>query len=399
MAPSASSPHRFASALSTDPDPLAAALQVCRLAKEQLRATPDLAVLFVSAQHAPQADALAMLVCEALGTENVIGCTAEGIVGVGREVEFEPAVSLWLASWPGVFTTQLRLNYERTRDGGAIQGWPAELEGEWPADAFLLLLAEPLTFQADLLLERLNEDRPGVPIHGGMASGGYNPGENRLFCGREALVEGAVGVFVHGDIKLRSIVSQGCRPIGKPFVVTKAERNVIHELGGKPALLQLKELFDTLPTREQVLVQRNLHVGRVVSEYQATFGQGDFLVRNVMGIDPNDGAIALGDYIRTGQTVQFHVRDQEAADAELKQMLNVVKKSGGPQPLAGLLFACNGRGSRMFSQSDHDAGLIAKLLGDIPLAGLFAAGEFGPVGHQNFLHGHTASIALFEPRS
>jgi small ligand-binding sensory domain FIST len=317
---------------------------------------------------------------------------------VGREVEFEPAISLWAASWPGVFTTRLHLNYERTREGGAIQGWPDELAGDWPADAFIILFGEPLSFHTDLLLERFNEDRPGVPILGGMASAGFNPGDNRLFCGREALAEGAVGAFIHGAVKLRSVVSQGCRPIGKPFVVTKAERNVIHELGGRPALIQLKELFDTLPAREQVQLQRNPHVGRVISEYQESFGQGDFLVRNVIGIDPSNGAIQLGDYIRAGQTVQFHIRDQEAADAELKQMLSTVKKSGQPQPLGGLLFACNGRGTRMFSQSDHDAALLAKFLGEIPLAGFFAAGELGPVGKQNFMHGHTASIALFEPK-
>lgn len=397
MRPS-SSPLRFAAALSTEPDPRAAAAQVCQNVRERLGATPDLAILFVSAKHTAAADALAPLVCDALGTENLIGCTAEGIIGNGREVEFEPAISLWAASWPGVFATRLQLTYERTREGGVISGLPAELDGDWPEDSFLLLLGEPLSFHTDLLLDRLNEDRPGVPILGGMASGGFNPGENRLFCGRETLVEGAVGVFIHGAVKLRSVVSQGCRPIGKPFVVTKAERNVIQELGGRPALIQLKELFDTLPSREQVQVQRNLHVGRVISEYRDTFGQGDFLVRNVIGIDPSNGAVAIGDYIRTGQTVQFHVRDQEAADGELKQMLTAVKKSGQPQPLGGLLFACNGRGTRMFSQSDHDAGLIAKLLGEIPLAGFFAAGELGPVGNQNFMHGHTASIALFEPK-
>jgi small ligand-binding sensory domain FIST len=392
------SPLRFASALSTEPDPRAAATQVCQVVRERLGAAPDLVVMFVSAKHTAAADTLAPLVCDALGTENLIGCTAEGIIGVGREVEFEPAISLWAASWPGVFATRLQLSYERTREGGVIQGWPDELAGDWPADAFAILLGEPLSFHTDLLLDRLNEDRPGFPILGGMASGGFNPGENRLFCGREALAEGAVGAFIHGAVKLRSVVSQGCRPIGKPFVVTKAERNVIHELGGRPALIQLKELFDTLPSREQVQVQRNLHVGRVISEYRESFGQGDFLVRNVIGIDPSNGAVAIGDYIRTGQTVQFHVRDQEAADAELKQMLSAVKKSGQPQPLAGLLFACNGRGTRMFSQSDHDAGLVAKLLGEIPLAGFFAAGELGPVGNQNFMHGHTASIALFEPK-
>jgi small ligand-binding sensory domain FIST len=257
------------------------------------------------------------------------------------------------------------------------------------------MLGEPFTFPAEQLLERMNEDRPGVPILGGMASAGHEPGENRLVRGRETFAEGAVAALVHGPIRMQAVVSQGCRPIGKPFVVTKAERNVIYELGGRPALLQLKELFDTLPTREQMLVQRHLHVGRVVSEYRERFEQGDFLVRNVIGIDPSAGAIAIGDYIRPGQTVQFHVRDQAAADGELKQMLADARKSSDEPAAAALLFSCNGRGTNMFSEPHHDAEVIYRARGDIPLAGFFAQGEFGPVGEQNFVHGFTASVALF----
>jgi small ligand-binding sensory domain FIST len=217
-----------------------------------------------------------------------------------------------------------------------------------------------------------------------------------LLLGRAVLAEGAVAALVSGPVRLRTVVSQGCRPIGRHYVVTKAERNVIYELGGKPALIQLKEIFDTLPAREQVLVQRALHLGRVVSEYQDRFEQGDFLVRNVVGLDPSSGAIAVGDYIRTGQTVQFHVRDQEAADAELKQLLATAAKRS-PGPAGALLFTCNGRGTRMFSQPNHDAECLAKSLGNVPVAGLFAQGEIGPIGRQNFLHGFTASVAIFEP--
>ena len=183
------------------------------------------------------------------------------------------------------------------------------------------MLGEPFSFPADFLLERMNEDRPNVPVIGGMASGGTQPGDNRLLLGADVFDEGAVAVHVSGAVRLKTVVSQGCRPIGRPFVVTKAERNIIYELGGKPALVQLREIFDTLPTSEQRLVQRALHVGRVVSEYKERFEQGDFLIRNVIGIDANSGAIAIGDYLRPGQTVQFHVRDEEAADAELKQLL------------------------------------------------------------------------------
>jgi len=389
---------RFASSLSLLADTLSAVREACSTALDQLGATPDLALIFFSADHAPLADQIATTACDALGTENVLGCSGESIVGVRREIEHEPAVSVWLASWPGVTAHSMLLSFERTPEGGVIQGWPDELADQWPEGSFLLLFGDPFSFPTEQLLERMNEDRPGVPIIGGMASGGHNPGSNRLIRGREALAEGAVAALIHGPIRLQTVVSQGCRPIGKPYVVTRAERNVMHELGGKPALLQLKELFDQLPTREQILVQRHLHVGRVVSEYRERFEQGDFLVRNVIGIDPAEGAIAIGDYIRTGQTVQFHVRDQEAADGELKQMLGEVRDCSAPPPAAALLFTCNGRGTHMFSGPDHDALAIDRALGNIPLAGFFAQGEIGPIGGQNFLHGFTASIAIFRPQ-
>ncbi len=387
---------RCGAALSTQENTQDALREVCSAALEQVGGTPDLALLFFSPSHGRQAERLAAEACEALGTDNLLGCTGESIVGTGREVEEGPALSLWLARWPGVQQSLFSLQFERTREGGVIQGWPDALAAPWPADTFLLLLGEPFSFPADLLLDRLNEDRPGVPVMGGMASGGSQPGEHRLILGRAVLAEGAVAALISGPVRLRTVVSQGCRPIGRPYVVIKAERNVIYELGGRPALIQLKEIFDSLPTREQLLVQKALHLGRVVSEYQESFGQGDFLVRNVTGLDPSSGAIAVGDYIRTGQTVQFHVRDQEAADAELKQLLAAAAK-GSTGPAGALLFTCNGRGTRMFSQPHHDAESLAGALGPVPVAGLFAQGEIGPVGRQNFLHGFTASVAIFEP--
>jgi small ligand-binding sensory domain FIST len=387
---------RCASALSTREDAAAALQEICHAARDQVGGSVDLAVLFVSRAYG-DAERIAAQACELLGTDNLVGCTAESVVGQGREIEQAPAMSLWVAHWPGVDTSAFHLQFERTREGGVIQGWPDQLAGEWPEGTFLLLLGEPFSFPADLLLDRLNEDRPGIPVIGGMASGGAEPGENRLFLGRQALAEGCVAVLVSGPIRLRTVVSQGCRPIGRHFVVTKAERNIIYELGGKPALLQLKEIFDKLPTREQVLVHKALHVGRVVSEYQESFGQGDFLVRNVVGIDPSAGAVAVGDYIRTGQTIQFHIRDQEAADAELKQMLARLRDQS--RGAAGaLVFTCNGRGTRMFGQPHHDAEAVERALGQIPVAGFFAQGEIGPVGRQNFMHGFTASVAVFEPK-
>src|SRR5262249_41554419 len=354
-----------------------------------------LAILFFSPHHAPAADRIASEACQLLGTTNLLGCTGESIVGNGREVEVEPALSLWLAHWPGVRLMAMHLKFERTAEGGALEGWPAELVGDWPANSFLIVLGEPFSFPADFLLERMNEDRPKIPLIGGMASGAAQPGENRLLLGPRVYAEGAAAVHVSGPVRLQTVVSQGCRPIGRPVVGTKAEPNILYQLGGKPALVQLRAIFDTLPTSEQRLVQRALHVGRVVSEYQERFEQGDFLVRNVVGIDANTGAIAIGDYLRPGQTVQFHIRDWEAADAELAQLLADAQNKCNGSPAGALLFTCNGRGTRMFPQPNHDADAVARAFGSIPLAGFFAQGEIGPIGNHNFMHGFTASIALF----
>jgi small ligand-binding sensory domain FIST len=396
MSSATSTAFHCASALSTQPVTEEALREAISEARESLGGSPDLALLFLSPHHARAADHLAADACDLLGTNNVLGCTGEAIAGTGREVEDEPALSLWLARWPGVTLTPLHLEFERTPEGGALEGWPDELAGEWRSGSFLIVLGEPFSFPADFLLERINEDRPGVPVVGGMASGAAEPGENRLILGPHTYAEGAVAVHVSGPVRLRTVVSQGCRPIGRPFVVTKAERNVIAELGGKPALAQLREIFAALPTSEQRLAQRALHLGRVVSEYKERFEQGDFLVRNVVGIDANSGAIAIGDYIRPGQTVQFHIRDQDAADAELKQLLAAARPKSAARPAGALLFTCNGRGTRMFHQPHHDAAAISAALGPLPLAGFFAQGELGPIGNQNFIHGFTASVALFE---
>ncbi len=394
--PSTEAGFRFGSALSTSPDVGRAVAAVCDQALATLDGKPDLAFVFVSADRADACDSIAGEICDRLGTECLIGCTGETVVGVGQEIEGEPALSLWLARLPGATAQPMHLSFQRTPEGGAILGWPDALLNDWPAPATMLLLGEPFTFPADFLLERMNEDHPELAVAGGMASGASQPGESRVILGRQVFSEGAVAVLLSGAVRVRTVVSQGCRPIGKHFVITRSEQNVIYELGGKPAVIQLHEVLVTLPTREQEMVRRGLHLGRVVSEYQEHFEQGDFLVRNVLGIDPESGAIVVGDYVRVGQTVKFHLRDWQTADADLRQLLAGARaRTDGPVGGA-LLFSCNGRGTRLFPEPHHDALAIRKTLGDIPLAGFFAAGELGPVAGQNFVHGFTASVALFE---
>jgi small ligand-binding sensory domain FIST len=264
-----------------------------------------------------------------------------------------------------------------------------------------LALGDPYSFAAELLLELVNDEYPGAPVIGGMASSASQPGENVLFCNGEVHRSGMVAAFLEGDLRVRTLVSQGCRPIGQPFVITRCDRNIIFELGGMPAFKRLEDVFRSLATHEQAMVQRGLHLGRVVSEYRDHFEQGDFLVRNVVGVDSESGAIAIADFVRPGQTVQFHVRDADTADAELRQLLAREKREAGPNRSAALLFTCNGRGTRLFPQPNHDADAIAQAFGQLPTAGFFAAGELGPVGGRNFIHGFTASIALLdaEPKS
>ena len=339
---------------------------------EQLGRPANLAMLFFSRQHSEHAEQIAAELANRLSPETqILGCSGETVAGIGREIENGPAFSLWLAALPNSQLTTMHLEFQRTPEGMAISGWPESLAGTWPTNSFLIALGEPFSFPADVMLEQLNEDRPGVPVIGGMASGAARPGQNRLLLNAGVYNEGAVVAHISGGVRLRTVVSQGCRPIGKPFVITKAERNVIYQLGGKPALAQLQEVFAALPTREQAIARQGLHMGRVVNEYLENFSQGDFLIRNVTGIDTPSEAIALGDYFRVGQTVQFHIRDHESADAELRQLLAVVRDTPTASPLGALLFSCNGRGTRLFPEPHHDAGVIQQMLGDIPLAGFF----------------------------
>jgi small ligand-binding sensory domain FIST len=387
----------IASALSTQPDTMRAVDEAGRRVANELGGPADLAFAFFTPHHAARAESLAATLCDLLATERLIGSTGESIVGTGIEIESEPAVVVWAARLPGVELLPMHLEF-RTAEGGTFVGWPDQLGDSWPPCATLFLIGDPFSFPADVLLGRLNEDQPHVVAIGGMASGGYAPGENRLLFGRRALAAGAVAMLVHGAVRVRTVVSQGCRPIGEPLVVTKAEQNMIRELGGKPALERLREVFRTLSPAEEQMVQQGLHVGRAISEYRDKFARGDFLVRNVIGADPESGAIGIGDFVRPGQTVQFHVRDAQTADEDLRELLQAARTESGFAPAGALLFSCNGRGTRLFSGPHHDARAVQQAFGELPLAGFFAQGEIGPIGGQNFLHGFTASMALFESR-
>ena len=372
-------------------DPGQAAAQAVGQARAQLGdLSPSFAVLFASEHFFGSAEALLAAVAAEAGQVPLIGCVAEAVAGGGREVESEPAVSLWLGADLGPVET-FAMEFVRTPSGGAYGGYRFE---PGPAGAHLMI-CDPFTFPAAELLAHLNSRVPGTVVMGGLASGGLRLGQSRLFLDGRVLSRGAVGARLP-EAEVRPLVAQGCRPIGDPYTTTRAEGNVIFELGGRPPLTRLRELASLLPARDRELLGEGVHVGIVIDEYRAEPRQGDFLIRGVVGADPESGAIAVGGEVAVGQTLQFHVRDAASADEDLRRTLGRETTAlGGRRAAAALLFTCNGRGSRLFPEPDHDAGLLAKMLGAIPVAGFFCAGELGPVGGQNFLHGFTASIALF----
>jgi small ligand-binding sensory domain FIST len=375
--------------LSADPD------EAGRRSARQARASlgdlaPSFAVLFASAHFLGSAQALADAVADETGPLPLIGCVADAVVGGVREVESGPAVSLWLAAELGPVET-FAMEFVRTPSGGAYAGYRFE-----PGEAGVhLLISDPFTFPAGDLLAHLNARVPGVAVMGGLATGGPAQRASLLFLDGQVVSGGAVGARLP-EAEARLLVSQGCRPVGDPYTVTGAEGNVILELGARPPLTRLRELAGRLPGRDRELLAHGAQLGIVINEYRAERHQGDFLIRGIVGADPESGAIAVGDEVEVGQTVQFHVRDADSADEDLRRTLEREAAAlGGRRAAGALLFTCSGRGSRMFSEPDHDAGLLHKMLGEVPVAGFFCAGELGPVGGQNFLHGFTASIALF----
>jgi small ligand-binding sensory domain FIST len=379
---------RVAVGLSTAPDSGAAAREAALAAREPLAgAGPTLAVLVTSPHHAARAAAVLDTVHQHARPDALVGCVAEAVVAGRREIEGEPAVVVWLAVLPEPAETY-RLELLRTASGGLLAGYQYARAGA----GVHLLLPDPYTFPTHALLAHLNGHAPGTSVVGGLVSGAGQAGPTRLFCGAQVYASGAVGVRLPG-LRAQPVVSQGCRPIGNPYTVTRADGNVIAELAGRPPLRLLEEIVTGLPTAEQALVSTGLHIGLAIDEYKSELARGDFLIRAVTGVDEDSGAIGVGDLVEVGTTVQFQVRDAATADEDLRESLLRARRSD--QPAGALLFTCNGRGRRMFDVPDHDAALVGDLLGDVPVAGFFAAGELGPVGGKNFLHGFTASMALF----
>jgi small ligand-binding sensory domain FIST len=373
--------------LSDEPEGAVAFAAACEQAAEGLDGACDLAIMFATASHLEEAQELLALVDERLSPSALIGCGAGGVLAAGRELERGSGAAVWALSAPDAGIATHHFETESVTGELRPPGPQAEL-GE-----SLVVLCDPRSFNVDALLAHLNETSPGMPVLGGLASVA-GVGAPVLFRDGEPLTGGAVACSFSG-LGLIPCVSQGATPVGPEMTITAASGNVIAELASRPALERLREAIVDLPEAQRRLAAQGLMLGIVIDDNQPEYERGDFLVRPIIGADPERGSIAVGEDVRVGQAVRMQVRDGATADEDLRGALRMQAAAIGAEGAAGaLVFTCNGRGSSMFDIPDHDAGAVDDALG-APAAGFFCAGEIGPVGGRNFLHGFTATIAVF----
>jgi len=390
---------RFTSAISDAVSATEAAQAACRQVTAQLAgASCDLACIFASTIYRASWPELLAEIHQQLAPRALIGCSGSGIIGGNQEFEWVPAISVVAAHLPQVKLCPFAVTpdeLERSDPGGF---WIDKIGVSPEAHPVFVLVADPYTCDPKKLITELNATYRGCPIVGGLVSGGNEPGEHFIFMGTEVVREGAVGVAMSGNIVMDTIVSQGCRPFGRPYVVTKAEDNVVWELGGRQALAVLHEVLSSLSPEDRELAQRgSIFVGLVFNEMRPNFASGDFLIRQIVGIDPNLGAIAVADQVEVGQTLQFQLRDPSTSRQELRRLLQQIGQASGLPPAGGLFFNCTGRGKSLYGTAHHDVKTIQTVSGKLPIGGFFCNGEIGPIGGVNLLHGYTASIGLFRP--
>ena len=361
------------------------------------RTAPDLVCLFFSPHYAKAARELVETLHRELAPRVMVGCMGDGVIGPAEEYENTSVVTLWAAQLPDVRMVPFHLTFheKESQSSYTFEGWPQELDSLSERPTFLVF-ADPFSTPIEDVFETMETRCPGAPAIGGVASGGTDLGENRLVMNGGIVQEGLVGVALWGPVWIRTLVSQGCQPIGERYVVTKAERNIMYELGGVPTLERLQETLEDLGPERGKQVAMAVQVGVAFDEQREEFGRGDFLIRGLLGADQRSGGVAISDVVKEGQTIQFHVRDPSAASEDFNLLLAQDRVDFPNSPFKGaLLFSCNGRGRRFFAEPNHDITALQRQADGIPVAGFFAAGEIGPVGGKNFIHGYTASVALF----
>ena len=360
----------------------------------------DLAVAFVSPHYEESYDQVADLLAKELGAKHVLGCSGGGVIGNGQEVEQRAGLSITAAVLPNVDIKPFHLQVDRLPDMDAgPDNWEDLIGVTQDKDPHFVMLADPYSFPVNDLLVGLDYAFPRATKIGGLASGANRSGGNALFLDGEVLRTGCIGLALDGNITVDTVVAQGCRPIGEPMRISKSDRNMLIELEGKPPLEVLQGMVPALPQRDKELLGHSLFLGVVMDELIDNPSQGDFLIRNVVGMDQDTGGLAIGEMLKEGQLVQFHLRDAETSRDDLQAVLTRYATSHQENDIPGaLLFSCLGRGQFLYGKANHDTDMFRDKLGEIPLGGFFCNGEIGPVSGTTFLHGYTSSFGLFRPK-
>ncbi|NVB42574.1 FIST C-terminal domain-containing protein [Pseudenhygromyxa sp. WMMC2535] len=400
---------RWASAISDADDLEVAIEQSTDELQSQLEGdAPDLLLVFVSRDHQHRWHELPALLRDRFPSATVLGCTAGGVIGDGHELEEGPGLALTAARLPGVELTAFHIPSERTPDPEPDPAADPRAERErWlraigipdGPDPHLILLPDPFTWSGPELLASLDRAFPGGAKIGGLVSGGRRPGEHRMFCERSCHHRGMVGLAMRGNIEVDTIVAQGCRPVGTPLFATRRQGNVIYELDGRASVEVLQQLLDELPPEDRALAHSSLFIGVSMTTEREVYDQGDFLVRNLVGVDPTSGAIGVAAELQGNPVVQFHVRDAETSANELRELLaDYAYDRRAERPQVALLFSCLGRGEVLYGEPDHDSNAIRELLDPgLPIAGFFCNAEIGPISGHTFMHGYTSAIMLVRP--
>jgi small ligand-binding sensory domain FIST len=359
----------------------------------------SLALAYVTPHFADYYPRLYGLVSRYLEFETFLGCSGGGVIGGREEVERAPAVTLVSARLPDVRLKPFHVSGPLPDLDGPPETWERLIGVRAQDEPQFVLLADPFSGRPEALLAGLDYAFPDSPKIGGLASGATSPGLNALFLDDDLFTEGTVGVALSGDVAIDTVVAQGCRPVGELMRVTGCRGNFLFELDGRPAFEVLRELIAALDERDRQLANTALFAGVLMDEFREEPRVGDFLIRNLIGVDPRRGAIAVGENLQEGMSLRFHVRDAETSAEDLHTMLKSYEKTL-PGPVSGaLLFSCLGRGEGLYGRPNFDTSVFREYLGDVPVAGFFCNGEIGPVGGATFLHGYTSSFGLFRPRT
>lgn len=367
-----------------------------RSTSETLSAKPTFGLIFASNECLPRVEEVIEIIRIYGQVPMLIGCTSNGVIADNREFENEPGISVSLFHFPE--TTARAIHAPENVLSSLLGDGPTlkqHLRDHHQANSWILFGSSE-SIAGDQWLQDWDAATGSAVTVGGFAGVDPTTLQSALFLNGEILHQGAVALSLEGEVRIEPLISQGCRPVGSPWTVTRSEQNIIQQIGNRPILEVLRDTLEGMSRTDQKQARGNIFIGVVRDEYKAEFATGDFLVRNLAAIDPQSGAVAIATPLRVGQNLQFQIRDAQTASIGFEELLRTKADDlRGHEVLGACLCDCIGRGSSLYGVPDHDASLIQSIFPGLPVGGLFCNGEFATQQNRTLLHGYAASLGLF----